>query len=161
MLHDNFIAYYKNRDDAIPKGCLQLDQNFDVFQSGKLITIVTRTRRLVLHASTFRLAREWTDEITTFYHQSPRRLKQPYYSSFPVRSHTDVKLYLCGREYFTAAAAALLSARSEIMIASWMVSPTLLMTRYPFPPVRLDHILKLKADQGVKIYVLLYKEVTV
>ena len=54
---------------------------------------------------------------------------------------------------------ALLQAREEIFIASWMVSPTQLLTRPPLPPLRLDQVLKFKAEQGVRVYILLYKEV--
>ena len=54
---------------------------------------------------------------------------------------------------------ALLQAKEEIFIASWMVSPTQLLTRPPLPPLRLDQVLKYKAEQGVRVYILLYKEV--
>ena len=45
------------------------------------------------------------------------------------------------------------------MITSWKNSPQCLLTRPPLPPLRLDQLLKYKADQGVQIYILLYKEV--
>lgn len=160
MICDNYIAYYAKLKGTMElKGMIQIDQALDVYLTSRHISIRTRTRTLTLKARTTREAREWTDEITRFYVDSQRRLKQPFLSSFPPRLHTDVKLYLCGKEYFTAAAIALLSARREILIASWMVTPDLLMTRSPYPPVRLDQILKLKADQGVRICVILYKEV--
>lgn len=56
-------------------------------------------------------------------------------------------------------AAALLGAQHEILITNWKNSPTVLLTRPPLPPIRLDQILRFKAEQGVKIYILLYKEV--
>lgn len=40
-----------------------------------------------------------------------------------------------------------------------MISPMLLLTRPPLSPLRLDQILQYKANQGVKIFILLYKEV--
>lgn len=43
--------------------------------------------------------------------------------------------------------------------ASHRGSPTVILTRPPYPTLRLDQILQYKAQQGVKIYVLLYKEV--
>ena len=61
--------------------------------------------------------------------------------------------------YFEAIAKAILSAQREIFITSWKNSPMLLLTRPPLPSIRLDHLLKYKADLGVKIYILLYKEV--
>lgn len=49
-------------------------------------------------------------------------------------------MYTCGRDYFGAVTAALLSAQKEIYIASWMVSPLLWLTRPPAPPIRLDQV---------------------
>ena len=60
---------------------------------------------------------------------------------------------------FFKVAIALLRAQNEIFITSWKNSPKVLLTRPPLPPLRLDQILKYKAEQGVKIYILLYKEV--
>jgi phospholipase D1/2 len=56
-------------------------------------------------------------------------------------------------------AVALLNAQKEILITCWKNSPCVLLTRPPLPSIRLDHILKYKAEQGVKIFILLYKEV--
>lgn len=102
---------------------------------------------------------EWAESLNQFYQHTPRRLPQPFAAHFPPRPNSQVKLFCCGKEYFSTLAIALLRAQEEILIASWMVSPTLLLTRPPLPPLRLDQILRFKAEQGVKIYVLLYKEV--
>ena len=47
------------------------------------------------------------------------------------------------------------------MILDWWLSPELYLRRPParYPEWRLDRLLKRKADQGVKIYVIVYKEV--
>lgn len=91
--------------------------------------------------------------------QVPRRLVSPHFSTFPERINTDVKVYSISKNYFAAVAKAILSAQREIFITSWKNSPSLYLTRPPHPPVRLDQLLKYKADLGVKIYILLYKEV--
>ena len=80
-------------------------------------------------------------------------------ASFTPRLRTDVRLYHVPSDYFAAAAIALLGAKREIFIASWKNTPRVLLTRPPLPPLRLDQILAYKAAQGVKVYVLLYKEV--
>lgn len=79
--------------------------------------------------------------------------------SFPARIMCDVRLYHVPRDYFSAAAVALLSAKKEIYIASWKNTPRIHLTRPPLPPLRLDQILAYKASQGVKVYIILYKEV--
>lgn len=159
MLHDTFIAYYKSESDTIPLGYLQVDDRLACYSMARVITIVTKSRQLLLFAPTLREATEWVTAITSFYKLSPRASTQRFTSSFPIRPATNTHIYTCGKDYFAAAAIALLNAREEILIASWMVSANLLMTRPPAPPIRLDQILKFKAEQGVKICVLLYKEV--
>jgi phosphatidylserine/phosphatidylglycerophosphate/cardiolipin synthase-like enzyme len=159
VLHDNFIAYYRTSGDTLPQGCLQIDQKFSVNLTGRMIIVANRTRKLSLFASTPREALEWAEAMNSFYQTTARRLPQLMSASFPPRPAVGVKLYCCGKEYFSALALALLQAQEEILIASWMVSPTLLLTHPPLPPIRLDQLLKYKAEAGVKIYVLLYKEV--
>eukprot|EP01035_Chromulina_nebulosa_P020047 gene20047-26027_t len=68
-------------------------------------------------------------------------------------------MYTVSKDYMFAVAIALLNAQKEILISSWKLSPQVYLTKHPHPYIRLDQILKYKADQGVKIYVLLYKEV--
>jgi phosphatidylserine/phosphatidylglycerophosphate/cardiolipin synthase-like enzyme len=158
-MHDNYIAYYKAPDDPVPQGCLHIDQKFQVTITGRVVTVSNRSRKLTFFAPTMKAAIEWAEGLNHFYEHTPKKLPQPFSGHFPPRPNAGVKLFCCGKEYFSALAVALLSAREEIFIASWMVSPTLLLTRPPLPPLRLDQILRFKAEQGVKIYVLLYKEV--
>jgi hypothetical protein len=116
-------------------------------------------RKLTLYAPSLRSASNWFEAFNSFYKTSFRRNFHPLMSTFPTRPSSSVRLYVCGKEYFMALCVALLQAKEEIFIASWMVSPTQLLTRPPLPPLRLDQVLKYKAEQGVRIYVLLYKEV--
>jgi phospholipase D1/2 len=54
------------------------------------------------------------------------------------------------------------NAKEAIFILDWWLSPELYLRRPPakHPEWRLDHVLKRKAEQGVKIYIIVYKEVT-
>ncbi|OZC05803.1 phospholipase D domain protein [Onchocerca flexuosa] len=84
----------------------------------------------------------------------------PYGSSFPVRRSQNVQWFVDGRSFMEHAANMMELAREEIFIADWWLSPEIFMKR---PAVegnrwRLDEILKRKAEQGVRIFVLLYKE---
>jgi phospholipase D1/2 len=47
------------------------------------------------------------------------------------------------------------------MILDWWLTPELYLRRPPasHPEWRLDRLLKRKADQGVKVYIVVYKEV--
>ncbi|KAG8784975.1 hypothetical protein FRC15_002229 [Serendipita sp. 397] len=54
------------------------------------------------------------------------------------------------------------SAKECIMIQDWWLSPELYLRRPPakFPEYRIDRLLKKKASEGVRIYIIVYKEVT-
>jgi phospholipase D1/2 len=79
----------------------------------------------------------------------------------PIHEGNRVKWYVDAMDYMWAVSEALEKATETIYIADWWLSPELFMRR---PPVehqewRLDQILKRRAEAGVKIYVIVYKEV--
>ncbi|KAJ5364890.1 uncharacterized protein N7496_010603 [Penicillium cataractarum] len=84
-----------------------------------------------------------------------------YQSFAPIQEGNRVKWYVDALDYMWAVSEALEKATETIYIADWWLSPELFLRR---PPVknqewRLDHILKRRAEAGVKIYVIVYKEV--
>ncbi|RFU79318.1 phospholipase [Trichoderma arundinaceum] len=84
-----------------------------------------------------------------------------FQSYFPERDGNLVKWYVDGRDYFWAVSVALEQAKESIYIADWWLSPELFLRRPPHQKqeYRLDQILKRKAEQGIKIFVIVYKEV--
>lgn len=159
VLHDTCISWYKSPDDKVPRGTLQLDRDFQVQIAGRILTICTGTRRLLLQAYTDRSAEEWATELREFYCNTSRTTIHFFESAFPPRKQCDVKVYTYTRDYYSSVAIAMLEAQKEILITSWKISPTVILSRPPYPPLRLDQILKYKADQGIKIFLLIYKEV--
>lgn len=79
----------------------------------------------------------------------------------PQREGNRIKWYVDGRDYFWAVSVALEKAKEVIYIEDWWLSPELFLRRPPYynQEWRLDQILKRKAEAGVKIYVIVYKEV--
>lgn len=159
VLTDAGISWYKNPNETKPLGFLRVDPELTLNLVGRVITVNTATRKISFFASTSRAAIEWTEEIKRFYNGLPRISKQFFDSSYPPRMKSHVQVYTTGKSYMEAVAMAILGAQKEILITSWKNSPHCLVTRPPLPPLRLDQVLKHKADQGVQIYVLLYKEV--
>ncbi|PHH82313.1 hypothetical protein CDD83_3303 [Cordyceps sp. RAO-2017] len=82
-------------------------------------------------------------------------------SFFPERDGNLIKWYVDGCDYFWAVSVALEQATESIYIADWWLSPELFLRRPPYHKQehRLDQILKRRAEAGVKIYVIVYKEV--
>lgn len=79
----------------------------------------------------------------------------------PPRDDNKIKWYVDGRDYFWAVSVALEKAKETIYIEDWWLSPELFLRRPPYfnQEWRLDEVLKRRAEAGVKIYVILYKEV--
>ncbi|KAJ1303942.1 hypothetical protein OPQ81_008353 [Rhizoctonia solani] len=79
-----------------------------------------------------------------------------------IRENNTVKWHIDGHDYFWAMSEILDSARECIFILDWWLSPELYLRRPPADHYewRLDRLLQRKAQQGVKVYVIVYKEVT-
>ncbi|KAI7906284.1 uncharacterized protein BX663DRAFT_577093 [Cokeromyces recurvatus] len=85
----------------------------------------------------------------------------------PIRHNIPLTWYVDGRDYLWDISVALENAKECIYIHDWWLSPELVSNFPTFlrrPAAqnhewRLDRILKRKADQGVKIYIIIYKEV--
>jgi len=84
-----------------------------------------------------------------------------FQSFAPGRDGNNVKWYIDGRDYFHAVSVALERAKESIYLADWWISPELFLRRPPYfnQEWRLDKIIKRAAERGVKVYIIVYKEV--
>ncbi|XWS57471.1 hypothetical protein CRYUN_Cryun09bG0176700 [Craigia yunnanensis] len=76
---------------------------------------------------------------------------------------SQAQWFIDGKATFEAIASSIEKAKSEIFITGWWLCPELYLRR-PFQSnssSRLDALLEAKAKQGVQIYILLYKEVSI
>lgn len=91
------------------------------------------------------------------YHDQHRFL-----SFAPERHGNDIKWYVDGCGYMWAVSVAIERARESIWILDWWLSPELYLRRPPakFQEYRLDRMLKAAAERGVKVNIVVYKEVT-
>lgn len=114
-------------------------------------------------------ARDWVAAINDAGLRPPEGWCHPHrFGSFaPPRGLTadgsEVQWFIDGKTAFEAIALAIEEAKSEIFIASWWICPEVYLRR-PYDinaSSRLDALLEAKAKQGVQIYVLMYKEVTI
>ncbi|QKX59832.1 uncharacterized protein TRUGW13939_06974 [Talaromyces rugulosus] len=84
-----------------------------------------------------------------------------FQSFAPEHDGNRVKWYVDAQDYLWAVSVALDRAQETIYLEDWWISPELFMRRPPFynQEWRLDQILKRRAEAGVQIYVIVYKEV--
>uniref|UniRef100_A0A7N0VHI7 phospholipase D n=1 Tax=Kalanchoe fedtschenkoi TaxID=63787 RepID=A0A7N0VHI7_KALFE len=76
---------------------------------------------------------------------------------------SQAQWFVDGKVVFEAIASSIEAAKSKIFITGWWLCPELYLRR-PFQnhaSSRLDSLLEAKAKQGVQIYILLYKEVSI
>nr|DAD38153.1 TPA_asm: hypothetical protein HUJ06_008794 [Nelumbo nucifera] len=112
--------------------------------------------------------RDWVAAINDAGLRPPEGWCYPHrFGSFaPPRGLTEdgsqAQWFIDGQAAFGAIASSIEEAKSEIFITDWWLCPELYLRR-PFHAhgsSRLDALLEAKAKQGVQIYILLYKEVS-
>ncbi|XP_057401282.1 phospholipase D1 isoform X3 [Balaenoptera acutorostrata] len=168
IVKDSFLLYMKPDSGAIAF-VLLVDKEFRV-KVGKKETetkyglrIDNLSRTLILKCNSYRHARWWGGAIEEFIHKhGPNFLKDHRFGSYAaIQENTLAKWYVNAKGYFEDVANAMEEAKEEIFITDWWLSPEIFLKR---PVVegnrwRLDCILKRKAQQGVRIFIMLYKEV--
>ncbi|KAJ8572839.1 hypothetical protein K7X08_009350 [Anisodus acutangulus] len=112
---------------------------------------------------------DWISAINDAVLKPPEGWCNPHrFGSFaPLRGTNDdatqAQWFIDGKSAFEAIASSIESAKSEIYITGWWLCPELYLRR-PFhnhSSSRLDALLETKAKEGVQIYILLYKEVSI
>ncbi|KAM4625647.1 phospholipase D1a [Polymixia lowei] len=168
VVKDSFLLYMKPDSGAI-SFVLLVDKEFSIKMDSKDtetkhgVRIDSLSRTLVLKCSSYRHARWWGQSIESFVRNNGKAfLRDHRFGSFArEEENIPAKWYVNGKTYMEDVADALEEATEEIFITDWWLSPEIFMKR---PVVegnrwRLDCILKRKAQQGVRIFVMLYKEV--
>ncbi|CAR28854.1 ZYRO0F13486p [Zygosaccharomyces rouxii] len=126
-----------------------------------LITLENSERKLQMICKSEASLRQWTSSIKLMTKLTPWSKKHRFDSFAPVRKNVFMKYLIDGRDYFWALSEALSMAEDVIYIHDWWLSPELYMRR----PVngnqqyRIDRILKERAESGVKIFIIVYRNV--
>jgi phospholipase D1/2 len=94
-------------------------------------------------------------------HALHRTLHNRYHSFAPQRTQNSAKWFVDGCGYFWALSVAIEQAQSQIWILDWWLSPELYLRRPPSSnkQYRIDRMLQAAAQRGVKVNVIVYKEV--
>ncbi|KAM6907818.1 phospholipase D2 [Xenentodon cancila] len=167
VVKDSFLMYM-SRDNSMINFVLLFDPEFKV-KVGRSHTdtkhgvcIENFTRSLVIKCNSYRQTYWWSHEINQLAENCDFLKVQRFEGFAPPRDNTLTKWYVNGSRYFVDLADALEQAKEEIFITDWWLSPEVYLKRPATDNYwRLDEILKRKAEQGVKVCVLLYKEVQV
>ncbi|TSL34512.1 Phospholipase D2 [Bagarius yarrelli] len=135
-----------------------VDRRYTGTKHGVCIENVSRT--LIIKCNSYRQAQWWSHEIRRLSERCDFLQIHRFDGFAPPRPASLTKWYVNGSGYFSDLADALEKAKEEIFITDWWLSPEVYLKRPAKGTYwRLDQILKRKAEQGVKVCVLLYKEV--
>jgi phospholipase D1/2 len=169
VLKDTYIVYLNQKKNNLVRFVMLVDSNFSCkmkHRAGtRALVIKNLQRTLFLKFKNDQTQLEWYQKIMFMIENTARPFKDPNmltYDSFaPSRSNQMCKWYVNAAQYMEHVMNALNSAREEIYITDWWMCPELYLRR-PTNDLqyRLDKILIKKANEGVKIYILLFKEVT-
>ncbi|PIL22872.1 hypothetical protein GSI_15568 [Ganoderma sinense ZZ0214-1] len=122
--------------------------------------VVNSQSRLKLTAKNERQMLQWITSLERAARESHYTGKNRFDSFAPIRLNVAAQWLVDGRDYFWNLSRAILLARETIQIHDWWLSPELQMRRPHKDKYRLDNLLEMKAREGVKIYIILYQEVS-
>ncbi|EFX04791.1 phospholipase d1 [Grosmannia clavigera kw1407] len=125
------------------------------------IKITTSERKVKLWARNQHLIGQFEDSIVDMLKQTAWHQRHRFDSFAPVRDGVFAQWLVDGRDYMWNVSRAIAMAKDVIYIHDWWLSPELYMRR---PAAisqkwRLDRLLQRKAGEGVKIFVIIYRNV--
>lgn len=171
LVRSTYIAFSDGIDKPSPSDVFLCDKSFHVVVENEhanqllkpvTIKILNSSRKLEVRPESNTQISYWLDAF--------RRLAleciwcQPHrFGSFaPVRSRCRIDWLVDGEDYYAELVKAVQAAKKEIFLHGWWISPELHLIRPAavYPQMRLDRLLQRKAREGVKIYIMIFKEVT-
>ncbi|KAF2151473.1 phospholipase D [Myriangium duriaei CBS 260.36] len=180
MVRDSYIAAVDSPESLIPFEVFLVDSDFSTDkrkklrdQSGKemaktaaqpqhhILKLYNAERKLRLLARNERQLAQFKESIDLMSQKSIWAKRQRFDSFAPVRKNVFARWLVDGRDHMWQVSRAIENARSFIYIHDWWLSPELYMRR---PAAisqrwRLDRLLLEKAQQGVKIFVIVYRNI--
>lgn len=172
VIRSSYIAYVDYIDQTAASEVLLCDKHFEpqVEHKGSknplrpmTITIRNGNKKLEVRSESNTQMKYWLRDLQLLADSSPWCRSHRFGSFAPIRQHTRIRWLIDADEYFRELAQCLEDAQKEIYIHGWWVSPELHLLRpgASHPEARLDRLLQRKAEQGVKIYVLIFKEISI
>jgi phospholipase D1/2 len=170
IVKDSCIIYFNAKKNWTVGYVMLADRNFEVKMKHRpgayyAVFIKNSQRTIVLKCYDSNHQLNWYEKLIYMMHGGGKQFWDrgalTYDSFAPSRSNQMCKWYVNAAQYMEHVMHALNSAREEIYITDWWIVPELYLIRPKNDlQYRLDKILLKKANEGVKIYILIFKEVT-
>ncbi|KPM08103.1 phospholipase D1-like protein [Sarcoptes scabiei] len=122
------------------------------------------SRQLILKCQNEKRAKELAEYLNEYSKKNAKDFvhRNRFGSFVPPRKSQFCQWFVDGCAYFEAVSQAIETAQQEIYITDWWLSPEIYLQRPSLGlDYRLDRLLLKKAQNGVKIFILLYKEMEI
>ncbi|KAK1762948.1 phospholipase D [Phialemonium atrogriseum] len=125
------------------------------------LKLLTSERKVKLFSRNQHIIRQFEESITEMLKGTSWHLRNRFGSFAPVRTGVHAQWLVDGRDYMWNVSRAINMARDVIYIHDWWLSPELYMRRPACisQKWRLDRLLQRKAREGVKVFVIVYRNV--
>ncbi|UJR32480.1 hypothetical protein I4U23_019942 [Adineta vaga] len=165
VIKDSYVVYM-TLDSALIGFPMLVDQSFSLdrtfrkTRTNKGIRIKNSQRQMILKCQREDERNRWFDCLLELKNKSMFTQKHRFDSFAPKRQQQYAQWFINGQSYMEALAKAILSAREEIFISDWWLSPEIMLIR-PFQDksMRLDNLLGKRAEEGIRVYVLIFKDI--
>ncbi len=163
LVDSKFLIQTKNKRlrDSKPKDLAKTAKESAAHPQHHSLKLCNSERKLKLLAKNERQLHQF-EESLNFMAQNTTWSKPNRFASFaPVRSNVFAQWLVDGRDYMWNVSRAISMAKDVIYIHDWWLSPELYMRR---PAAisqkwRLDRLLQRKAQEGVKVFVIVYRNI--
>lgn len=173
ILRDSYIAISKKIDDICPSdiylfiNSTRIDTKSELSVNNPLkrdvIVISDNKTKIELKFDNHNVFCEWLNQIQFSIDKSLFTKHNKHSSFSPIRNNIWCSWYVDAADYYYDLSNQIENAKKCIYILDWWLSPELYLRRPPslHEEYRIDRLLKRKAEQGVNIYIIVYKEVTI
>ncbi|CAF1160764.1 unnamed protein product [Rotaria sp. Silwood1] len=165
VIKDSYIVYMKI-DSALVGFPMLVDHAFSIdrrFRKTKTtngIRIKNLQRLMVIKCQSGYERDKWFDTLMEIKNKSLFTQQHLFKSFAPQRQQQYAQWFINGQPYMEALAKAILAAREEIYISDWWLSPEIMLIRpYQDDSMRLDNLLGKRAEEGIRIYILIFKDI--
>ncbi|KAI5962196.1 SPO14 [Candida pseudojiufengensis] len=137
-----------------------IHQHSQLFHGYK-IYLENRERKLTINPGSSREQLAWLKSLRKMQQASEWGVKHRFDSFAPVRTNCAAQWFVDGRDYFWAVSNCIEMAKETIFIHDWWLSPELYLRRPASSnqQYRIDRLLQRKAAEGVKIFIIVYRNV--
>ena len=171
ILRSSYLAYLDHIDQTLPSDVLLFDQHFQLeIENEGSKNLLKPLRVTIRNGSKFLEVRPekniqmpyWISQLTDLTTSCLWTRSHRFNSFAPIRENCQLDWLIDGKDYYSVLVRALQSAKDEIFIHAWWLSPEVHLLRPSslHPNFRLDRLLQSCAESGVKIYIIVYKELS-